>query len=314
MIIMEKTIDKYFYGYIDAFQKEDYFCFYRFSEKQRDFYQNLSAFFGSRSRFQSGVYILAEECSEISFDFKVFENSSENIRFDIVIDDEEESVIFDSEEGSFSKKFSKSRVMLYLPYYAEIGLKNIYIDGKAEEKNFGKLLCFGDSITQGFFSDKSSNGFPQIIGRSLGLEAYNFGIGGVCLKSGIMGDIELLPKPEIITFAYGTNDWNFENPFEEEMDYIFDVISKKFPGVPVFVILPAARKTQDDVKVSGTLEDVRKIIEEKAKTYDNFYVLGCGRKIQSERDLSSDGIHPHTEGMDFYADMILDEIKSVLNK
>ena len=96
--------------------------------------------------------------------------------------------------------------------------------------------------------------------------------------------------------------------------FIFDVISKKFPGVPVFVILPAARKTQNDVKISGTLEDVRKIIEEKAKTYDNFYVLVCGRKIQSERDLSSDGIHPHTEGMDFYAGMILDEIKNVLDK
>ena len=306
-------LKKFFGGYVESEENSDYLCLYRFSSAQREFYNNRGDFFGSRSRFQSGVYACIKDCERIAFDFKVFTNSMETVFFEIVKKNgNREQICFAEREARFEMEFSKETVWMYFPYYAEVGIKNIVISGKEIEKSEKKIYCFGDSITQGYFSEHQAISYPQVLGRELGAESFNFGIGGYYFDSGVLGDLNRLEKPHVVTIAYGTNDWHFEMEYVDEMKKTFDKVHEKYKDIPVFVILPAARVTEKEVKKLGTLVDVRGIIKAEAEMYENFNVIDSVCNLDCETMLSEDGVHPNDLGAEFLSECVLKKVRSVL--
>ena len=307
------TIEKFFGGYVEIEENSGYLCLYRFSSAQRAFYNNQGGFFGSRSRFQSGVYAHIKDCEKITFDFKVFTNSMEGIFFEIVNENgNREQICFTESKARFEVEFSKETVWIYFPYYAEVGIRNIEIVGDEVAKPLKKIYCFGDSITQGYFSQHQAISYPQVLGRELGAETFNFGIGGYYFDNRVLRDLDSLEKPYAVTISFGTNDWHFEMEYVDEMKETFNKVYEKYKNIPIFVILPAARVTEKQVKKTGTLDDVRKLIRTEAERYENFTVIDSVCNLDCETMLTEDGVHPNDKGTEFLAECVLEKIRSVL--
>src|ERR1700760_1056411 len=79
-----------------------------------------------------------------------------------------------------------------------------------------KILCFGDSITQGL-GDEEKSSFPALLG------AVNLGISGNHTQSLLnrLGELEEWPEAQYVVLLIGTNDAslrfteNKQVPFEE---------------------------------------------------------------------------------------------------
>ncbi len=315
MLINQDEIKEYFSGYIETEIKDGYTYFYRFSESQRDFYENEGMYYGLQSRFPAGVKISVNKCKKISFDFLCSDKIREPLSFGVIGEGGIDNTYnFDVDEGTLELFFEEKDIVVYLPYFAQVGLKNINIDGSPATKNEKVILSFGDSITQGCFIDEPAYAYPSILGREFNADVYNFGIGGYFIRRGILNDIDLLPqKPCMVSFAYGSNDWYFQKDYKEELPYVLKKINEIYPETYVCVILPPVRQNEDAQKMAGTLADVRSDIKKEAEKYSNFTVLEAGTTLNLETDFVEDLIHPNTVGMKKYGQRLAEEIKEKIN-
>lgn len=311
----KEIILKYFSSYVDMDEEDGYIFLYRFSKEQRDFYESESGWFGHQSRCPAGAFLFVKKCGKISFDFYSNQEGLESIPFNCLTEDgvsKTYNLSLSDNKGKAEFDFGGKDVKIYFPYAIKVGFKNFVIEGEAEEKNDKKIFCFGDSITQGYYTEEMSSIYPSRLGRKYNVEAFNFGVGGYFIRPGILNDKDLLGTPEFITFAYGTNDWFYENDFTEGIKTVFDTISERYKGIPVFIILPLPRRVQNDVKKGGTLEDVRQDIIKAAEGYENFHVLRCAADLDFDKHLSADGVHPNNEGLKYFADDVLAKIEDIL--
>lgn len=310
----EKIIKDYFSGYTDVVNDEGYWYMYRFGKAQRDFYQNEGGYYGDQSRYTAGIKFSAKCCKSISFDINCKSCGGDTFSVGVVYaDGKEENHIFAKETNKAELLFDKEDIVLYFPYNAELGIKNIIVDAGAPLVNPRKMLCFGDSITQGYMLTESAVAYPSQMGRHFDADIYNFGIGGYFIRKEVLNEIDALPQPWAVCFAYGTNDWHFENDYLADLPDMFALLNRKYSDIPIFVILPIARKSEShEVTKMGTLRQVRNNIEAEAEKYDNFYVLKSGIKIDTDTELYTDGIHPNDIGVKRLGSLLISEIEEVL--
>lgn len=303
-----ESIKEYFSGYLDVVEDNGYSYLYRFGKKQREFYENEGGYFGTQSRYSAGIKLSARKCTAVSFEVNCKSSDKKLFSVGVIHGGTEENYMFGRGESRIELTFADEDVTVYFPYDAEIGVKNIKIGG-ASGKTGKNILSFGDSITQGYMLTESAAAYPSELGRRFGADVYNFGIGGYFIRGGILNELDHLPRPQMITFAYGTNDWHFENDYTKDLPGIFSRLHEKYNDMPIFVILPIARRSEKtETTKFGTLEQVREKIAAEAKKYDNFYVLSCGGKIDTDNDLCADGIHPNNCGMRKLGKYLTDEI------
>lgn len=304
------AIQEYFTGYLDVVFEDGYYFLYRFGEAQRKFYDGEGEFYGRQSRYCAGIKINAEKCRKIEFDFICKKSEIESFVIGISHSNGEvQGHRVGKDDGHVQFLFNDENVILYFPYDAELGFKNIDIIAERGYKSERIIAAFGDSITQGYMSENPSVTYLSYIAEKLRADAYNFGVSGYFMRKGILGELEQIPKPWIILFAYGTNDWHFEQNYQDELPGVFVELHKCFADTPVFVILPIARMSENtEINKNGKLEDVRNFIETEAKKYDNFYVIKRGTELDVEKELRYDGIHPNDEGMMHLGDVVFEEI------
>lgn len=205
-------------------------------------------------------------------------------------------------------------VKIYFPIFAEIGIKEIQCNGetKAVESAKEKMYCFGDSITQGFVAGSPSCSYTARLADALNLDALNQGIGGYYFMAESLAGLETLPKPKLITVAYGTNDWttmpNIETIRVNVRDY-FKRLCELFINIPIIVITPIWRGNMDVLQPSGSLEDVTKVIEDETSGYKNITIID-GQEISSHKteDYADGWLHPNKEGFAVMAKGIIEKI------
>ncbi len=310
MINDDRVIERFFTGYLDIVKEDGYSFLYRFGAKQRAFYDNEGEFYGAQSRFAAGIMISASECEKISFD--IICKSAERYSFSIIHDGIEEECVFEKAEDHLERAFHKEDVSLYFPHGAEIGIKNIEVIGNCC-KTSKNILSFGDSITQGYLITEPAAAYTAELGRRFRANVYNFGVSGYFIRKEVLNELDVMPKPYMVTFAYGTNDWHFEKDYTADLPEVFAKLHEKFSDVPIFVILPIARADEKTVvNQLGTLTQVREVIAAEAAKYNNFYVLRCGNQIDPSLDLCPDGIHPHSDGMRKLGRCLTKEIRADL--
>lgn len=312
----EKIIKKYFSGYVDTVFNDCYCYLYRFGRSQREFYEKEGGYYGLQSFFGAGIKIAVDNCTAISFDMLCNRSDKEQFSIGIVYNGKQtENYMFDKGSTSAEFKFGGDDIELYFPYDAELGLKNIKIIGDPVEPKSRKILSFGDSITQGYMLTESAAAYPSELGRRFNADIYNFGIGGYFIRNGILNELDSLPKPWAVTFAYGTNDWHFEQDYKKDLPDIFKRLHDTYKDIPICVILPIARRSEkNEVTKEGTLEDVRRHIAAESEKYANFIIIKCGAKIDVENELYTDGIHPNNLGMRRLGRLIADEIETRLKE
>jgi len=207
-------------------------------------------------------------------------------------------------------------VKICFPIFAEVGIKEIRCNGETEALNSGKekMYCFGDSITQGFVAGSPSLSYTARLADALDLDALNQGVGSYYFNDESLEGLETLPKPKLITVAYGTNDWTTMPDIDTvhlNVSRYFNRLYKLFPDVPMLVITPIWRGDMDILQPSGSFEDVIKVIKEEALKFENITIID-GLEISSHKaDDYADGfLHPNKEGFRIMAAKILEKINT----
>ena len=127
------------------------------------------------------------------------------------------------------------RLQIVLPALHEMAISHLALQGEtrvAPVAHRFRYLAFGDSISQGYDAIFSSQAYPTRIARAIDALLVNQAIGGDVFRANYP---QALPgfAPDLITVAYGTNDWSSRTreDFEEAMAGFFQNLHSAYPEI-----------------------------------------------------------------------------------
>ncbi len=207
-------------------------------------------------------------------------------------------------------------VRLFIPYHRPVHLQALEVeDGarvKAVPRPARRLLTIGDSITQGAYATSSYPTYAVQLARLLGMELLNHGLGGHRFEEGILDD-ELDYEPDLVTVAYGTNDWNTSTA--GELRAREDAFVKKLRGMfardrtRVVVVSPLWRTDAADEHPGGTLRAFCDTLMETAAATGGVEVIDGWRLMPHRAGMFTDGVHPNDTSMPLYAINLYRELR-----
>lgn len=210
-----------------------------------------------------------------------------------------------------------------------------------------RILFFGDSITQGFWSidggwvEKIRKHYDSIsvldLDHNIQPEIFNLGISGETTR-GLLKRIEgetLARKwkddPTLVVIAIGTNDDLFEadeqwikpDEFRANLEKLVSILTPVTTSM-MFIGNPAcdeARTTPvswgDFTYTNLELERSEKAIAKVASAHGLMFVPifdGFKAKLDDGEDLLMDGLHPNDLGHKYIADCVLPELDILIGK
>ncbi len=282
----------------------------RFTQRQLELYSSKTDYC-RRSLCPAGICIdVLTDSKEISIDYSVKGKARDYIFFDFYlngkyyqtkgsrpIDINTKAVLFNIPD--IGEKMN--RIAIYLPHNIQLLIKKVsFLDGttvKSAPDYSGNLLCMGDSITQGMEAIHPSSTYPVLLSRFLEMNLLNQGVGGEVFNPDIL-DNELPMKPEIITVAYGTNDWNScesMSNFKQNCSEYIRKLCRIYPHICKLIITPFWRHNMQETKCVGTLQDVSIAIKEICVDYSEVYLVDGLEIAPNIIDYYADGLHPTDE-------------------
>lgn len=210
-------------------------------------------------------------------------------------------------------------VTVYFPHHLEGRISNVTLDEGASfsyapaQKH--KILFIGDSITHGSTSVHASMTYAHQVARVLDAEIVNQGIGGERFNP-IAVDTELNFTPDLISVAYGTNNWSHD-PSHSYMVGLTNghlaALRDYYPDTPIAVILPIWRA--DHIltnKPVGSFESMIELVREAALRIGATVIDGR-TLVPNVKDVYADArLHPNEFGFQFYAENLLPYFKKIL--
>ena len=296
--------------------------FHRFTAPQEAFYADRKP---TVARSTSGVKLSFVTDSEILF-LKGFTEQIHSRTFysvDVFVNGEFFDDICNFEEtemlrryvetpfplGEFEKNIflpsGEKEILIHLPWSVDFRLEEVSLSDGASflpKKPEKKLLCFGDSITQGFDALHPSRKYTARLADYLGMEEFNKAVGGEFFKpelSALRDDF----TPDFITVAYGTNDWSnhLREVFEESCRGFFKNLVENYPDTPVLAITPLWRKIWRKEKPFGDFRYVNEFIFRETRQYETVTVVDGFGFIPPYSDYFADlTLHPNGAGYDRY--------------
>ena len=213
-------------------------------------------------------------------------------------------------EGEYSDTFQlgegEKEVYIHFPWSACAVLQDLSLaDGATliPQKPARKLLCFGDSITQGYDALHPSRRYTAQIAEFLGMEEHNKGIGGERFQMELAATKETF-VPDLITVAYGTNDWR--NRAWEEFDShcrgFYKNVAENYPNTPILAITPIWRTLQERENFQcGPFRGIHEAICKHTADLPNVTVIDGYDIVPHYSDYFADlTLHPNGAGYDRY--------------
>ncbi|MHB9131326.1 MAG: SGNH/GDSL hydrolase family protein [Armatimonadota bacterium] len=201
------------------------------------------------------------------------------------------------------------RVTLYLPHLASLYLCSVQLDDGAVCEPVPEepvLLALGDSNTQGGTSTFPSMVYSAVTARQLGMSVHNRGIGGMVFNADSLPEKPLIQQPELITVAYGTNDWSGSRDVAEAKPYL-QRLHMLYPTTPTFVLAPILCTSRDaDAETprcnerGQTLGEYRQALAEIVREFDGMQCISMQELLPPDPGLLFDGVHPSTAGHTCY--------------
>ena len=308
--------------------------FYRFTEREEEYYKNYRDDFYMKSFATAGVKLSFKTDSE-NLTLKVVTEPGSSRRYfsvDVFVDGKKldsldnfgetelvgNYVGVDLPLGEFSKSFTLGRgeksIAIYLPWSMKTAISELSLDDGASIepiKPAKKLLIYGDSITQGYDARRPSNRYGARLAEALGAEEINKAIGGDVFRTGL-AECSEESEPDYVLIAYGTNDWNGKSRehFLENCRGFYKTVSEKYPEARIFAITPIWRKNFNEERPFGSFFDVDPTIRECVKELPNVTVIGGFDLVPKDESCFADlRLHPIDEGFDHYVENLLSEIK-----
>jgi lysophospholipase L1-like esterase len=279
----------FFKNAIEVKEYEDGVMPLRFTQKQLDVYAQKDIF-RIRSQLPAGMYLdFYTDSSFVEMEFFIENNIRNWMTVDIHVDGcfvdswrttldhhkQHERMICNFPLGHGGLR----RVSIFLSQYVQLKIVDIrFSEGAIVEsvpRHVKNLLCLGDSITQGVEAIHPSSSYPVLLSQYLDMNLLNQGVGGYYFNADSL-DEQLPYKPDLITVAYGTNDWGLSESLAEFHDKCAGFFAKLhdiYPSVPKFVITPLWRSDVNTNRKAGTLFDIIHTIRDIAGATPNVTLI-----------------------------------------
>jgi len=314
------------HGALEVRESDGTFVFTRFTDRQQAYYDEIRPDFGVKAHATSGVRLeFLTDAAKFSFDYRTtIASSREFYYFDVFVDgvmvqhfghdkikEARSTVTVKLPEG-------KHRVAVYFPNLAEARICNVQLDDGAVIEPVAKsrrMICYGDSITQGYDAQYSSQSYANLIADKLDAEMIDQGIGGEIFRPELL-DPEMDFAPDIITVAYGTNDWSGQERERTvtNANAFYARLRSLYPNAKIFAITPIWRGDDDRVTKVGTFEEGVQIVKDAAAAQEGIVIVDGAKMIPHLREVCADKyLHPNDYGFKFYANALFDAIKPYLN-
>lgn len=310
-------------GAVRIWEWEKGISFSRFTEEEEAGWYTCSKILGDRSRSLCGIRLdFYTDASEISFMLStgnkvdVWLNGvyHRTVCFSDVRENGETKVVIPLKD-QMGAPYAETRVTLWLPHHGGGSISLLVAEGATyirpvEFKH--RLLFLGDSITQGWNSDRESMGYADRISRFYDAYAVNCSVGGGYFSTATIAENGC--KPEAVTVAYGTNDFaKCSSPEEMQGNCAayLDKVKSLYPNVPIFVITPIPRHDPEE-RNAGTFEWVRKTIAEEASAR-GMYVIDGFSLFPADEYYFWDRVHPNEAGFAEYALALIPQLQKVLH-
>ena len=223
---------------------------------------------------------------------------------------------YDITEGHLYAKLEEgeNRIQIFLPSIAIGGVEYVEIaDGATLTPAVPKfsMLMLGDSITQGYDAKFTSLNYANATARMLDAEVVNQAIGGAMFYK---EQLEYTGKYDVITVAYGTNDWSKKESREEltrDCDAYFEKLSKLYPDAKKFAILPIYRGNLG-IKPTGDFYECREVVGECAKKHGIIPLDSIDYVGHDEIYFADKHLHPNDIGFATYAQKLVDDLKKYI--
>ena len=193
----------------------------------------------------------------------------------------------------------EKRVTVYLPNVCECHLRNLSLDAPfTPVRRPRRILMTGDSITQGCDARHPALCYANLVADALDAELLNQGIANDRFFPECV-DAAMDWPTDLVTVAYGTNDWGTGSDVPATADAYFAKLRRVY-ACPIYAILPIWRRTIDGADVSNaagvTLEQVREQIRTAARRH-GVAVIEAGTFFPQAADYYHDGaLHPNDLG------------------
>ncbi len=300
------------------------FSFHRFTREQTetyakhrlDLFQKTFASAGIRFSFYTNAeamhldYRMTVASSRMFSWFDVYEDGVLTSHFG------GEGKLFMSGHADITFAPGEKRVEIYFPWSRVTQLSEIELDGELISPcvRSRSMLCFGDSITHGYDAIYPSLSYASLLAKELDADAINKGIGGETffpqlakLKDNI--------APDIITVAYGTNDWSSltRDTFESDCTEFYSSLCELYPKAKIFAITPIWRADKDRETKFGTLHsELNKIMRGLLKELPVIPIDGYTLTPHDTKFYSDEYLHPNDLGFSCYARELTRQIKKYL--
>jgi lysophospholipase L1-like esterase len=206
-------------------------------------------------------------------------------------------------------------VRVVLPWYHPIKLLSIEGDvalPRPDQTPSRKMLFYGSSITHGNCSILAAENYPMKVGRKLGMDVLNFGLGaGAYLE------------PEMADFLADRDDWEMASlemginligstppeEFERRVDYFVSRIADAHPDQWIFCI--DLFTCNADFRGDEDIGHYRRIVREKVQRMNRPRLVHLsGRELLPDpADLTTDLVHPSPSGMETIATNLTNVIR-----
>jgi len=215
-------------------------------------------------------------------------------------------------EGEFVLGSGSKRVSIIFPWSVNSMLEELEIDDDATidaVKKQKKLVAYGDSISYGASSAYPSNRYLSKLSNALDAEELCKGIGGEIFCPGLALCADET-NADYVTVAYGTNDITYRDfdDIESRCSEFFEVLSKIYTNIPVFVISPVWRSDCEEGEIPIKFRKLEKYLNEIVIKYDNFVFINGFDLIPHNTSCYADSIHPNDMGFEHYASNLTEAI------
>ena len=323
MILNAEQLAQAMHGWVDKEEIDGYTAFFRFTKKQRDYY--ATTVFASKEKATAGQYLeFFTDASAVRFEYKVSKASSQSFYYiDYYVNGTMVSSIgknsYDGEDAGLfeiSLPEGENAVKIYFPNLNALAVRNVELENAATFRSVRKKInyvAYGDSITHGYNAVTPSLSYMNLVAAELDAEGYNLGIGGEIFEPQML-DEKYPVKADVVTVAYGTNDWSHTEPADDEIRRrkFFEGLLKIHKGAKIFVLLPIWRGNggEERIKPYGTLNDYRDMFRKELEQYPEITVIEGIHLVPNHPNFyAADVLHPNALGFTQYAKNLLKEMK-----
>lgn len=220
----------------------------------------------------------------------------------------------------FENPQSKNRTFdLWLPHCAQADIVEMQVDDGCFIEPADALpvrwLMYGDSISQGMQATMPTRTAFGIAALANDAEVFNLAIGGA------KADKELATTVpdgqfDIISIAYGTNDFNGGFPINEyraNTKALLEKILEKFPQTPILLITMLTWASRTEPNKNGvTFADYRSSIDSLADMSEQIHLIDGSTLIPDDEKMFVDCVHPNDAGFAIYGKLLSEHVSRVL--